>query len=251
MSTSSQSPPGRRLASSFCMPNSTYDLRRNLTEYSCMWSMREYGFFQSKSYSGALTDDFNKKEVAHRGQFYLRPFNPSKFEIHPPGICYTSMDNIEDSESPFLSISNFITQVVPQSLPSRDSYKTFICKGLFTTHQAIQKSSRRSSMEKTYPEPLVTRLRSHFERFWLLDRNSVPGSTGIGLVPSLRPLSMTLFSCLKISFASTTRILAKYLCFIIFLIHYPFISFHNEDFNYRSAKLKPFFDPHEAGVRTS
>ena len=243
MSTFPQSPPGRRIASSFCMPNTTYDLWGNLTEFSCMWSMKKYGFFQSKFHSGALTDDFNKNEVAHRAQFYLISFNPSKFGIHPPGIYYTSMDNKKGFAFPFLSISNFITQVVPKFLPSLDAYKTFICKGLFTTTHAIQKGSMISPVEKACLEPLVTWYRSYFERFRFPDRNSVPGSTGIGLALSLRTLFIPIFPNLKKSFGCSTINWVRHFYSNIFSMKYAFSLFLNNRLSCRPTYLNPFLAP--------
>ena len=66
MSTFSQSPPGRRLASYQGAPNRSCNFRGSMNRLPSIRGKRKYGFFQSKFHSGALTDDFNKNEVAHR-----------------------------------------------------------------------------------------------------------------------------------------------------------------------------------------
>ena len=162
MSTFSQSPPGRRLASYQGAPNRSCNFRGSMNRLPSIRGKRKHGFFKSKFYSSSSSDDFSKNSVDHQAQLYAIPSNHSKNENNPPGVAYVWMANNKHSEVHFSSISIFRTQVVSKSLPSRDTFKTFICKGLFTTHQAIQKGSLRSPMEKAHLEPLVAWFRFLF-----------------------------------------------------------------------------------------
>jgi hypothetical protein len=243
MFTFLQSPPGHRIASSPCMPIASYTLRECLSVSPEIFMERKSGFLKSKLHSTAFIDDSNKKHADHRAKFYLMPPYPSKDEIHPPGNQGPSISNVKGMKFSILSIFNSTTQVVPTSLPSRDAYKTFICKGLFTTTHAIQKGSITSPVEKAYLEPMVTRFRSYFERFWLPDRNSVPGSTGIGLVPSLRTLFMELISPPRKFLALIYSNLVRYCFFNIFSIQCGLKLTHQKKLIGKSANFKPFYTP--------
>ena len=98
-----------------------------------------------------------------------------------------------------LSVSHFFdkNKVVPRSAVSPDHLEPFNCKGLFTTTHAIKHRSQVKSVEKAGHEQLATDTHSSTKvDKWsrLPDRNSEPGSIGIGQVSSLRTLSCTLFS---------------------------------------------------------
>jgi hypothetical protein len=198
------------------MHNASYAMRESLTAFPEIFGKRKDRFFKSKLDSTLFIDDPNKESADHQSKFYLMSPNPSKDVIHPLGKKGPGTANQKGIRFSVLSIFNFKSQVVPKSLPSRDAYKTFICKGLFTTTHAIQKGSMISPVEKAIPEPSVAWCRSYFERFQLPDRNSVPGSTGIGLAPSLRTLSMKLISSLRRFFAGTSFNFARYCSFSFF-----------------------------------
>ena len=243
MSTFSQSPPGRRLASYQGAPNRSCNFRGSMNRLPSIRGKRKHGFFKSKFYSSSSSDDFSKNSVDHQAQLYAIPSNYSKNENNPPGVAYVWMANNKHSEVHFSSISIFRTQVVSKSLPSRDTFKTFICKGLFTTHQAIQKGSLRSPMEKAHLEPLVAWFRSYFERLRLPDRNSVPGSTGIGLALSLRTLFIPIFPNLKKSFGCSTINWVRHFYSNIFSMKYAFSLFLNNRLSCRPTYLNPFLAP--------
>ena len=144
MSTFSQSPPGRRLASYQGAPNRSCNFRGSMNRLPSIRGKRKHGFFKSKFYSSSSSDDFSKNESRSSGAAILCSFRPilQRMRIHPPGmLMYTSMAIISKAGSRFPSYLFPIsrTQVVPKSLPSRDAYKTFICKGLFTTHSSNTK----------------------------------------------------------------------------------------------------------------
>ena len=242
MSTFSQSPPGRRLASAQVAPNRSCNFRGSMNRLYSIRGKRKHGFFNSKFYSSSSSDDFSKNNVDYPTQLYAMPSSYSKDENNPPGVTYIWMAKNKHSDVHFSSISIFRTQVVSKSLPSRDTFKTFICKGLFTTHQAIQKGSLRSPMEKVHLEPLVTWSRSYFERLRLPDRNSVPGSTGIGLALSLRTLSTCFFSLRRI-IRSTCKSLSRYFHFNFLSIKHTFSSSLHEVLNFGSTELKCSFPP--------
>jgi hypothetical protein len=195
------------------MHNALYKMRELLTAFPEVFGKRKDRFFNSKLDSTLFIDDPN---TDHRSKFYLMPYPSFKDDTHPLGNQGPGIANERGMKFSVVSIFNFNSQVVPKSLPSRDAYKTFICKGLFTTTHAKQKGSLISPVEKAIPEPLVAWSRSYFERFQLPDRNSVPGSTGIGLAPSLRTLSMKLTSSLKKFFAGIFSIFARYCSFSFF-----------------------------------
>ena len=243
MFTFRQISSGHRILSSLCMPNASYTMRECLSVSPNIFGRRKSGFFKSNFDSTAFIDDPNKKYADYRAIFYLMPPYPSKDEIHSPGNQGPSLSNVKGMKFSTLSIFNFTTQVVPMSLPSRDAYKTFICKGLFTTTHAIQKGSIKSPVEKAYLEPMVTKFRSYFERFWLPDRNSVPGSTGIGLVPSLRTLFMELISLPRKFFALIYANLVRYCFFNIFSIQCGLKLTHQKKLIGMSANFKPFYTP--------
>ena len=97
-----------------------------------------------------------------------------------------------------LSMSHFFdkNKVVPRSAVNPDHLEPFNCKGLFTTTHATKHRSPIKSVEKTWREQLVTDAHSSIKvDRWkrLPDRNSEPGSIGIGLVPSLRTLFYELY----------------------------------------------------------
>ena len=97
------------------------------------------------------------------------------------------------------SLSHFFdkNKVVPRSSVSPDHFESFNCKGLFTTTHATKHRSQVKSVEKAGQEQLVADVHSSIKvDKWnrLPDRNSEPGSIGIGQVPSLRTLLNTLFS---------------------------------------------------------
>ena len=163
--------------------------------------------------------------------------------MHPPGVHVFNMAYDKVMKFSSVSIFNSTTQVVPQSLPSRDAYKTFICKGLFTTTHAIQKGSMISPMKMAYLEPLVTWYRAYFERFQLPDRNSMPGSTGIGLASSLRTLFMKLNSFSRKYFAGIYSNLVRYCYFSFFSIQCGFKLTHQEELFRMSAHFEPIFTP--------
>jgi len=242
MSTFSQSPPGRRLASPQVAPNRSCNFRGSMNRLYSIRGKRKHGFFKSKFYSSSSSDNFSKNNVDYPTQLYAMPSSYSKDENNPPGVTYIWMAKNKHSDVHFSSISIFRTQVVSKSLPSRDAFKTFICKGLFTTHQAIQKGSLRSPMEKVHLEPLVTWSRSYFERLRLPDRNSVPGSTGIGLALSLRTLSTCFFSLRRI-IRSTCKSLSRYFHFNFLSIKHTFSSSLHEVLNFGSTELKCSFPP--------
>jgi len=242
MFTFLQSPPGHRIASSPCMPIASYTLRECLSVSPEIFRERKSGVLKSKLHSTPFIDDSNKKHADHRAKFYLMPPYPSKDEIHPPGNQEPSISYVKGMKFSILSILKFTTQVVPTSLPSRDTYKTFICKGLFTTTHAIQNGSFRLPVEKAYLEPMVTWYRSYSERFWLPDRNSVPGSTGIGLALSLRTLSTCFFSLRRI-IRSTCKSLSRYFHFNFLSIKHTFSSSLHEVLNFGSTELKCSFLP--------
>jgi hypothetical protein len=243
MSTFSQSPPGRRLASSQGEPNRSCNFRGSMNRLYSIRGKRKHGFFKSKFYSSSSSDDFSKNNVDYPTQLYAMPSNYSKDENNPPGVTYIWMAKNKHSDVHFSSISIFRTQVVSKFLPSRDAFKTFICKGLFTTHQAIQKGSLRSPMEKVHLEPLVTWSRSYFERLRLPDRNSVPGSTGIGLALSLRTLFISIFSNLKKSFGSSAINWGRHFYTNIFSMKYAFSLFLQNRLSCRPTNLNPFLPP--------
>ena len=244
MSTFSQSPPGRRLASPQVAPNRSCNFRGSMNRLYSIRGKRKHGFFNSKFYSSSSSDDFSKNNVDYPTQLYAMPSSYSKDATHPPGFNHSLILHHKGIEFPILSISNFITQVVPKFLSSLDAYKTFICKGLFTTtHQAIQKGSLISPMEKVHLEPLVTWSRSYFERLRLPDRNSVPGSTGIGLALSLRTLFIPIFSNLKKSFGSSAINWVRHFYTNIFSMKYAFSLFLQNRLSCRPTNLNPFLPP--------
>ena len=94
------------------------------------------------------------------------------------------------------SFANFFNKVVPRSVVNPDHLEPFNCKGLFTTTHAIIQRSQGKSVEKTCGEQLATRthLSMKMDRsIRLSDRNSGPGSIGIGLLPGLRTLFYELY----------------------------------------------------------
>jgi len=243
MSTFSQSPPGRRIVPPPCMLTIACGLRMSLTASIEVCGKRKHRFAKNRFYSNAFFDDPNCVALDQLGESYLMHFDHLKDSTHPPGFKHSLILHHKGIEFPILSISNFITQVVPTSLPSRDAYKTFICKGLFTTTHAIQKGSITSPVEKAYLEPMVTRFRSYFERFWLPDRNSVPGSTGIGLALSLRTLFIPIFSNLKKSFGSSAINWVRHFYTNIFSMKYAFSLFLQNRLSCRPTNLNPFLPP--------
>ena len=97
-----------------------------------------------------------------------------------------------------LSISHFFdkNKVVPRSAVNPNHIESFNCKGLFTTTHAIKHRSQGKSVEQTCGEQLATRTHSSMKMDrWtrLPDRNSGPGSIGIGLLPGLRTLFYELY----------------------------------------------------------
>jgi len=242
MSTFPHSPPGRRIDSPPCMLTSACGLRKSLTASIEVCGKRKHRFAKNRFYSNAFFDDPNCVAVDQLGESYLMHFDHLKDSTHPPGFKHSLILHHKGIEFPILSISNFITQVVPKFLPSLDAYKTFICKGLFTTTHAIQIGSMISPVEKAYLEPLVTWHRSYSERFWLPDRNSVPGSTGIGLALSLRTLSTCFFSLRRI-IRSTCKSLSRYFHFNFLSIKHTFSSSLHEVLNFGSTELKCSFLP--------
>jgi hypothetical protein len=238
-----QIPSGHRSVLPLCMPNTSYTMRDSLTASSRICGERKGGFFKSKLDSALFIDDPNKKSADHRAKFYLMPTDPAKNEMHPPGVHVFKRAYDKVMKFSAVSIFNFTTQVVPQSLPSRDAYKTFICKGLFTTTHAIQKGSMMSHMVKANLEPLVTWYRAYFERFQLPDRNSMPGSTGIGLASSLRTLSMKLISSSGKYFAGIYSNFIRYCYFSFFSTQCGLKSFHQDELFDVSANFKPIFTP--------
>ena len=242
MSTFLQSPSGHRTVSSSCMPIATYTMRKCLAVSPKIFGGRKCGFFKSNFPSSAFIDDPSIKSAGRHTRSYFMPSHPLTDEIHPPGNQEPSISYVKGMKFSILSILKFTTQVVPTSLPSRDAYKTFICKGLFTTTHAIQIGSMISPVEKAYLEPLVTWHRSYSERFWLPDRNSVPGSTGIGLALSLRTLSTCFFSLRRI-IRSTCKSLSRYFHFNFLSIKHTFSSSLHEVLNFGSTELKCSFPP--------
>jgi hypothetical protein len=94
------------------------------------------------------------------------------------------------------SSANFFNKVVPRSVVNPDHLEPFNCKGLFTTTHAIKHRSQGKSVEQTCGEQLATRTHSSMKMDrWtrLPDRNSGPGSIGIGLLPGLRTLFYELY----------------------------------------------------------
>ena len=94
---------------------------------------------------------------------------------------------------PRSSYTNFNTKVVPRSAVNPDFLEPFNCKGLFTTTHAIKHRSSVKSVEKTWHEQLATVAHLFLKvNTWLRlpDRNSEPGSIGIGQIPGLRTLFM-------------------------------------------------------------
>ena len=99
-------------------------------------------------------------------------------------------------------ISHFFdkNKVVPRFGSSPGHLEPFNCIGLFTTTHAIKHRSQVKSVEKAWREQLATDDHSSIrvdEWNRLPDRNSEPGSIGIGLVSGLRTLLSTLFSNLQ------------------------------------------------------
>ena len=97
-----------------------------------------------------------------------------------------------------LSVSHFFdkNKVVPRSAVSPDHLEPFNCKGLFTTTHAIKHRSQGKSVEKTCGEQWATRthLSMKMDRsIRLSDRNSGPGSIGIGLLPGSRTFFYELY----------------------------------------------------------
>ena len=91
------------------------------------------------------------------------------------------------------SFFNFFNKVVPRSVVNPDHLEPFNCIGLFTTTHAIKHRSSVKSVEKTWHEQLATVAHLFLKvNTWLRlpDRNSEPGSIGIGQVPGLRTLFM-------------------------------------------------------------
>jgi len=243
MSTFSQSPPGRRIVPPPCMLTNACGLRKSLTAFIEVCGKRKHRFAKNRFYSNAFFDDPNCVALDQLGESYLMHFDHLKDSTHPPGFKHSLILHHKGIEFPILSISNFITQVVPKFLPSLDAYKTFICKGLFTTTHAIQIGSMISPVEKAYLEPLVTWHRSYSERFWLPDRNSVPGSTGIGLALSLRTLFIPIFSNLKKSFGSSAINWVRHFYTNIFSMKYAFSLFLQNRLSCRPTNLNPFLPP--------
>ena len=94
------------------------------------------------------------------------------------------------------SSANFFNKVVPRSVVNPDHLEPFNCKGLFTTTHAITHRSQGKSVEKTCGEQWATRthLSMKMDRsIRLSDRNSGPGSIGIGLLPGSRTLFYELY----------------------------------------------------------
>ena len=114
---------------------------------------------------------------------------PEKSEVYSAAAC--------SGIAPYSSLlAHFFSKnkVVPGSVVNPDHLETFNCKGLFTTTHAIKHRSSGRSMEKTCGEQRATRTHSskNMDRWIRLpDRISGSGSTGIGLVPSLRTLFRT------------------------------------------------------------
>ena len=243
MSTFSQSPPGRRIVPPPCMLTNACGLRKSLTASIEVCGKRKHRFAKNRFYSNAFFDDPNCVAFDQLGESYLMHFDHLKDSTHLPGFKHSLILHHKGIEFPISSISNFITQVVPKFLPSLDAYKTFICKGLFTTTHAIQKGSMISPVEKAYLKPLVTWYRSYFERFSLLDRNSVPGSTGIGLALSLRTLFIPIFSNLKKSFGSSAINWVRHFYTNIFSMKYAFSLFLQNRLSCRPTNLNPFLPP--------
>lgn len=97
-----------------------------------------------------------------------------------------------------LSVSHFFdkNKVVPRSAVTPDHLEPFNCKGLFTTTHAIKHRSKIKSQEKTWHEQLAPNAHSSMKVYkWyrLPDRNSEPGSIGIGQVPDSRTLFYELY----------------------------------------------------------
>ena len=87
-------------------------------------------------------------------------------------------------------------KVVPRSAVNPDHLEPFNCKGLFTTTHAIKHRSQIKSQEKTWHEQLVPDDHSsiNLDKWCRLpDRNSGPGSIGIGQVPNSRTLFYELY----------------------------------------------------------
>ena len=96
------------------------------------------------------------------------------------------------------SLTHFFSKnkVVPRSAVNPDHLEPFNCKGLFTTTHAIIQRSQGKSVEKTCGEQWASRthLSMKMDRpIRLSDRNSGPGSIGIGLLPGLRTLFYELY----------------------------------------------------------
>jgi hypothetical protein len=92
--------------------------------------------------------------------------------------------------------SNFQNKVVPRSAVNPDHLEPFICTGLFTTTHAIKHRSPIKSKDKTWHEQLVPDDHSsiNLDKWCRLpDRNSGPGSIGIGQVPNSRTLFYELY----------------------------------------------------------
>ena len=92
--------------------------------------------------------------------------------------------------------ANFFNKVVPRSVVNPDHLEPFNCKGLFTTTHAIKHRSKIKSQEKTWHEQLAPNAHSSIKVnkwFRLSDRNSEPGSIGIGQVPDSRTLFYELY----------------------------------------------------------
>ena len=243
MFTFPQIPSGHRIVLSLCMTNTSYTMRESLTASPEIFGKTKGGLLKSKLDTALVIDDPNKKSADHRAKFYLLPPDPTQDEMHPPGIHVFNMSYDKVMKFSVVSIFNFTTQVVPQSLPSRDAYKTFICKGIFTTTHAIQKGSIISPMKMANLEPLVTWYRAYFERFHLPDRNSLPGSTGIGLASSLRTLSMKLISSSGKYFAGIYSNFVRYCYFSFFSTQCGLKLNHQDELFDVSANFKPIFTP--------
>ena len=103
-----------------------------------------------------------------------------------------------DFEPCSFSRSHFsdMNKVVPRSVVNPDHLEPFNCKGLFTTTHAIKHRSKIKSQEKTWHEQLAPNAHSSIKVnkwFRLSDRNSEPGSIGIGQVPDSRTLFYELY----------------------------------------------------------
>ena len=116
---------------------------------------------------------------------------PEKSEEYSAPAC----SGVAPCSSP---LAHFFSKnkVVPRSVVNPDYLEHFNCKGLFTTTHAIIQRSQGKSVEKTCGEQGATRTHSSMKMdrsSRLPDRNSGPGSIGIGLLPGSRTLFYELY----------------------------------------------------------